>query len=251
MSDISHEKQNINRFKELAERARRSGRYCYTGFHSPIGASDAYKAASEQEICLWGGAEGCERVMVRFGDPEELCYEEKFPISVLYVSPAQEKFAETLTHRDYLGAILNLGIERDVVGDIFVRDKSAYIFVAEEMADYIISGLERVKHTNVKLKLTEELPENARPVLKEEAVTVSSPRLDAVLSKLLQLSRGEAKTLFDAEKVTVNGRLCRNPETFLKEECGISVRGYGRFEYAGEMSETKKGKTRVIIRRYV
>ena len=251
MNEKEHERQNINRFAELAERARRGGRYCYSSFHSPSGASDAYKAAAEREISLFGGAAGCERVMVRFGDPEELGYEEEFPIKVLQVSPAQEKFAENLSHRDYLGAILNLGIERDVIGDILVRDKSAYVFVAEEMADYIISGLERVRHTNVKVKPAETLPEDMLPKLKEEAVTVSSPRLDAVLSKLLQLSRGEAKNLFDAEKVTVNGRLCRNPETLLKEECGISVRGYGRFEYMGEMSETKKGKTRVIIGRYV
>ncbi|MCR4585203.1 MAG: DbpA RNA binding domain-containing protein [Lachnospiraceae bacterium] len=251
MNEKDHEKLNINRFAELAERARRSGRYCYSSFHSPSGASDAYKAAAEGEIRLWGGAPSCERVMVRFGDPEDLGYEEEFPIRVLYVSPVQEKFAESLSHRDYLGAILNLGIERDVIGDILVRDKSAYVFVAEEMADYITSGLERVKHTNVKVKPAGKLPEDMLPKLKEEAVTVSSPRLDAVLSKLLQLPRGEAKNLFDAEKVTVNGRLCRNPETILKEECGISVRGYGRFEYLGEMSETKKGKMRVIIRRYV
>ena len=246
-----HEQKSINRFSELAERARRNGVYTYTTFHSPEGAQLAYQAAADSEIAMWGGAENCERLMIRFGDPKELFYEEPFPIRILCVEPKQAKYAETLTHRDFLGAILNLGIERDVVGDIFVRDSSAYFFVLEEMADFICSGLDRVRHTAMRCKAVDAVPEDMLPKLKEESVTVASPRLDAILAKVYHLSRGEAKSLFDAEKVTVNGRLCKNPETVLKENSKISARGYGKLEYRGEESTTKKGKTAITIWRYI
>ena len=161
------------------------------------------------------------------------------------------KFSETLTHRDFLGAVMNLGIERDMIGDILVRDNSAYIFVMEKISEIICSEFERVKHTAVKCSIIEELPEGLKPKLSEDHITVTSPRLDAVLSKIYHLSRTEAKSLFDMEKVTVNGRICRNPETMLKENSTVSVKGYGKIEYRGEEYLTKKGKTGLTVRRYV
>ena len=246
-----HDQKNIKRFQELAERARQSAVYTYSTFHSPETASLAYDVAPEREIAMWGGTENSERVLVRFGDPEEIAYEEPFPLRVLYVRPKQENFADRLTHRDFLGAILNLGIERDVIGDIIVTEHSAYFFALEEMADYICSGLERVRHTAVKCSISEEVPADCLPKLREENVTVASPRLDAIIAKLYHLSRGEAKKLFDSEKITVNGKLCKNPETVLKENSRVSVRGYGKLEYRGEEHTTKKGKTGITIWRYV
>ena len=251
MNDKDHDTQYIKRCEELAERADRSTTFAYTSFHSMQTAMLAYKAASEEKIKLWGGADGCERVIVRFGDTQEIMSDEGFPISVVFVRPTQLKFAEKLTHRDYLGAILNLGIERDVIGDIFVREDGAYVFALSEMADYIAANLERVKHTSVKCSIVDEVPEDCLPKLKEEAVTVSSPRLDAVIAKVWHLSRGDAKALFDAENVSINGRICKNPETEPGDNSSISVRGYGRFEYAGEECETRKGKVRVTVRRYM
>ncbi|MCR5250293.1 MAG: DbpA RNA binding domain-containing protein [Lachnospiraceae bacterium] len=249
--DREIEQQTIRRYRELAERARQSGVYAYTSFHSPAGAALAYRAADEREITMWGGAKSCERVVIRFGDPQEIAYEEAFPIRILHAESKQAKYAEKLTHRDFLGAILNLGIERDLIGDIFVSDSAAYIFVLEEMADYVMNGLERVKHTAMKCSLTEEVPADHLPKLCEESITVASPRLDAVLAKVYHLSRGEAKDLFDAEKVFVNGRTCKNPETELKDNCKVSVRGYGKMEYRGEMHVTKKDKFSMTVWRYV
>jgi len=246
-----HDRNNIKRFMELAERARQSGIYTYSSFHSARTASLAYEVADEHEVRMWGGTQDCERVVTRFGDPQEIAYDEPFPIRILYVRPKQEKFADKLTHRDYLGAILNLGIERDVIGDIIVADQAAYFFVLEEMADYICSELDRIKHTAVVCNITEEVPEDCLPKLCEENITVSSPRLDAIIAKVYHISRSEALKLFVSEKITLNGRLCRNPEILLKDNSRISVRGYGRLEYRGEEHATKKGKTGITIWRYV
>lgn len=246
-----HAEKNLKRFGELAERARRSGIFTYSSFHSMETASLAYRVAAESEVTLWGGADCCERVVARFGNPSELAYDEDFPIRIICVKPKQEKFADALTHRDFLGAILNLGIERDVVGDILIAGNTAYLFVLEELADFVCLELERVRHTAVRCEPVTEVPAGCLPKLQEETVTVASPRLDAILAKAYHLSRGEAKSLFEAEKVTVNGRICTNPETVLKENSKVSVRGHGKFEYRGEERATRKGKTGITIWRYV
>ena len=243
--------QHLKRFEELAERARRSCVYTYSSFHSTETASLAYRVASENEVTMWGGTDNAERVVVRFGDPKELGYEEDFPIRIVCVKPKQEKFAGDVTHRDFLGAVLNLGIERDVVGDILISEHTAYLFVLEELADFVCLELERVRRTAVKCEPVEEIPAGLLPKLAEETVTVASPRLDAVLAKLYHLSRGDAKSLFEAEKVTVNGRICTNPETVLKPNSKVSIRGFGKFEYRGEEHATRKGKTGITIWRYV
>ncbi len=246
-----HAEKNLKRFEELAERARRSCVYTYSSFHSTETASLAYRVASENEVTMWGGTDNSERVVVRFGDPKELGYEEDFPIRIVCVKPKQEKFAGDMTHRDFLGAVLNLGIERDVVGDILISEHTAYLFVLEELADFVCLELERVRRTAVKCEPVEEIPAGLLPKLAEETVTVASPRLDAVLAKLYHLSRGDAKSLFEAEKVTVNGRICTNPETVLKPNSKVSIRGFGKFEYRGEEHATRKGKTGITIWRYV
>ena len=246
-----HAEKNLKRFEELAERARRSGVYTYSSFHSAETASLAYRVAEDAEITLWGGTDNSERVVVRFGDPKELGYEEDFPIRIVCVKPKQEKFAGDMTHRDFLGAVLNLGIERDVVGDILIAEHTAYLFVLEELADFVCLELERVRRTAVKCEPVKEIPAGLLPKLMEETVTVASPRLDAILAKAYHLSRGDAKSLFEAEKVTVNGRVCTNPETVLKPNSKVSIRGFGRFEYRGEEHATRKGKTGITIWRYV
>lgn len=246
-----HQKKNLKRYEELADRARQSGIYTYSSFHSRETASLAFEAASEKEVRLWGGTDNSERVVARFGDEEEIGYSEDFPICILCVKPKQAKYSDVLTHRDFLGAILNLGIERDMVGDILVHDNSAYFFVLEKLSDVICSDLDRVKHTAVSCEVVEEVPEDCLPKLSEDHITVSSPRMDAILAKVYHMSREDAKALFDDEKVTLNGRLCKNPETLLKENTTVSVRGYGKLEYHGEEYTTKKGKTGLTIWRYI
>ena len=106
------------RFAELANRADAEGRFAFTGFLG-IGELASFYEAQKQfphiPYTLEGGTETVERVMVRFGSPESLGYEEAFPIAFLKIAPRMEKYAETLSHRDNLGAIMNLWIEREKV----------------------------------------------------------------------------------------------------------------------------------------
>lgn len=183
--------------------------------------------------------------MARFGSPEELGYEEPFPVEVLKISPLLEKFADNFTHRDFLGAVMNLGIDRSTVGDFFLEGKSAWLYCTQRIAPYICENLNKVRHTNVRCEIVEQGME--LPVREPEKISliVSSERADAVLAKLWQLSRNQSLELFRTKKVYVNGRLCENNSCQLKSGDRVSTRGYGRFLYYGALGETRKGRLNV------
>lgn len=237
-----------NRLIELADKAYSRNIYTYTPFLG-LAEQQAYYGVERQVsyagVSMEGGAPLCERKIIRFGDPG---YEEAFPIVRLEIRPKTPKFAENLTHRDFLGAVMNLGIERDVVGDIFLPDeKSALLFCHENIADYIVENLDRVRHTNVACKRAkgEIALESAEP--ERISVTVASPRADGVISKVYNLSREESRELFNNGRIFINGIQTQNLSCQLKEEDAVTVRGFGKFIYYGQTGVSKKGKDRVEV----
>ena len=96
----------------------------------------------------YGGYESSERQMVSFL-PDALYYDYTYPIQVVEIIPANKKFAEELSHRDYLGSLMNLGIERSKMGDILLQDNKAILFAREEISSYIAENLTRIRHTTV------------------------------------------------------------------------------------------------------
>ena len=197
---------------------------------------------------FWGGTELAERKILCFYTEQFLI--EQFPISILQITPSNIKFSENLTHRDYLGAILNLGIERCKIGDIMIDEKCAYVFVDTNMKDYISSSLEKVKHTKVKCTET-ELQFSFEQRFKEISGSVSSVRLDSVIALAFQASRISMLAMISGGKVFVNGRMLTSNSYRLKEGDIVSVRGKGKFIYQEEKDLTKKGKIKIVLRKYV
>ena len=197
----------------------------------------------------FGGYEYAERQMVAFL-PDALYYEYQYPICALSITPASLKYAEDLGHRDYLGAILNLGIERCKIGDLSIQEKDCILFCCENMADYISEQLTRVRHTMVTVKKLALDEFTYSPELKEQTGTVASIRLDAILSIGFSVSRSKIVGLIEGGKVYVNGKLITSNGYRLKENDIISVRGYGRIIYGGIISETRKGRYMVRIYKY-
>lgn len=147
------------RFLELAEKSYRQSIFTFTGFLSMAEQEALFEAMNTQKgysFSLWGGSEGCERQMARFGSPEELGYEEPYPIETLKVSPLLEKFADNFTHRDFLGAVMNLGIDRSTVGDIFLEGRHAWVYCTQRIAPWLCENLTKVKHTNVRCETAAE-----------------------------------------------------------------------------------------------
>lgn len=136
---------------ELASRANGSGRCTFTPF---LGlAEQNILRCAEKELSgvirtEFGGADGCERIMVRFGDPEDCGYACPFPIRCIRAIPRSKKFAEQLTHRDILGSLMALGIDRNRTGDIAVRENEIYIFCTEQIAPYIAENFVSARRTD-------------------------------------------------------------------------------------------------------
>lgn len=234
-----------NRLHELAERSFSQGIYTFTGFLG-LGEQDVFWQEEPKlryaGYTLYGGCEGADRVMVRFGNAEELGYEVPFPIVCIHVAPVQQKFADDLSHRDFLGALMNLGIERSTVGDIRAGEKQAYLFCQDSMAEFICGNLEQVRHTHVRCAVTEDIESLQREEPLIVTVQVQSLRVDAVLAKVYNMSREKSLELFRAGKVYVNGRLCENNSRLLGPEETVNARGFGKFVLREEVRETRKGK---------
>ncbi|MBQ4537910.1 MAG: hypothetical protein II994_09895 [Lachnospiraceae bacterium] len=242
-----------NRLHDLAEKASRQGVFSFTGFLG-LSEQDAFWQI-ERELRyvgyeLFGGLEENDRKVIRFGNAEEFGYEMPFPIVCIHIKPLLPKFADNLSHRDFLGALMNLGIDRSTLGDIKVGEKEAYLFCLESIAEYICENLDKVRHTNVKCVVTEDYKEVAEEEPEIMNIQVASMRLDAILAKVCHKSRSECLALFSSGKVYVNGRLCENNSRLLKGDETVNARGYGKFKLCGEAKETRKGKWNVPVAVY-
>ena len=183
--------------------------------------------------------------------PDALYYAFQYPFRILEIQPLNRRFSEELGHRDYLGAVMNLGIERCKLGDIMIDGEKALLFVREELADYVIENLTRIKHTSVQVHTAPELAASYEPRYEELKGTVASVRLDSVLSLAYPLSRSKLTAYIEGGRVFVNGKLITSNGYRLKEGDIISVRKMGRIVYDGVLSETKKGRYLAAIRRYL
>ena len=239
-----------NRFRDLADKSFGQNIFTFTGF---LGLSEQdvfWQAEPELRFAgckLWGGMEGTDRVMVRFGNVQELGYEVEFPIACIHIQPLIAKFADKLSHRDFLGALMNLGIERSTIGDIKVGDKEGYLFCQENIAEYICENLGQIKHTHVKCQVVDGAAEIVEEEPEIKHIQVSSVRVDGVIAKVYNKSRSDCLELFRTGKVFINGRLCENNSRLLKQGETVNARGYGKFIVSGEPRETKKGKLNVEI----
>lgn len=240
------------RMRQLEETSWQECRFVFTDFLNEAEYSDVLMmGVPAGGMTSFGGYESASRVMVRFGDPETLGYEEPFPVTILHISPLMEKFADTLTHRDYLGAILNLGIERRVIGDILIDKAEAYVMCESRMAEYLSENLTRVKHTSVKAVTVNSIPDDVRPKVICQDVLAGSSRIDAVAAQVHHFSRSQAQELLHSGQVFINGRVVQSASAQLHENDIVSVRHYGKFRYAGVSGETRKGNLRIRIERYV
>ena len=236
----------IKRFKELENRSYNRGVYEYSDFLN-IYEQDLLFRNINTSFSLFGGYENAERQIAVFGNEEDFGYSPSYPIVCILVSPLMQKFADDLTHRDFLGSVLGLGIKRETIGDIIIKNNTGYIFCLNTIADFITENLKKVRHTSVKCEKVTETPEEVNPESTEKFIIVASERLDVIIAEIYNLSRSESNNLFLAKKVFVNGKLTENNSHKIKTGDIISVRGFGRFNWLGTSGETKKGRLKATV----
>lgn len=238
------------RLAELGDRAETRQMLVYSDFLNLHEQGVLQSAKIRVPFVLFGGHPSAERKVACFGTEDVDKAAENAPFVLLKIAPAAPKFAETLTHRDFLGSILALGLRRERVGDILLFDNSGYVFCMENIAAFLTENLERVRHTTVRVTLADALPNALTAEPEPQSVVVASERLDAVLSAVFRLSRSEAQKQIAAERVFVDSCAVTRADMVLKPNCIVSARGYGRFRYCGTQRETKKGKLRVTVQIY-
>lgn len=243
-----------NKIMDAANRSFRQNIYTYTNFldiNEQSVFAQMKNALNFAAFKTYGGNDACERQMVQFGSYETLGYEEEFPIALIKISPLIEKYAESLSHRDYLGALMNLGIKREMLGDINIKGKDAYVYCVSHIADFIIDNLSTVKHTHIQCTKTDINDIECSPELEDIEVLSASERIDAAVASLTKLSRSQAVELFRARKIFINSRQMENNSYQLKANDILVIRGTGKFIYQGCGRETKKGRIYLSFKKYV
>ncbi len=138
-------------------------------------------------------------------DPEEFGYEEPFPICAVKIEPLAEKFAENFSHRDFMGAILNLGIDRSTIGDICVEGKCAYVFCTSAMSVFFTGNSRTGAPYKGALRAGKRAGGAAGEKLSYREEHVASLRCDGIVSAVWRLSRSQGQTLFSQKRSLSTG----------------------------------------------
>lgn len=241
---------------DRAEQAESRNIPAATDFLSPqrqAWAQDCLRLAgvSETAYVLRGGYEGAERKIILFLpdwlDPADA--ESQSPVRCLRASFRKD---EKLTHRDFLGSLMGMGIVREKVGDILVAPDSADLLVLEGVAEFLLQSW--TSAGRAKLRVTAIEPEHLHipaAARKEVRDTVSSLRLDAVAASGFRLARGKAAALIESGKVQLNWRECVKPDKLLEAGDVVSARGFGKFELSEVGGLTRKGRISIVLQVYV
>lgn len=177
---------------------------------------------------------------------EILPAEDLAPVCILY-SPLDARY-DPLAHKDVLGALMHLGIEREVIGDIAVEKDGLYVACLDHMADYIARNCSRIRRQSIDFHPLEKLQ---MPEARYEDVEINIPsmRLDAIAAVLGHCSRAEAMRRIRQGMVQKNGMV-------LSDNCQIqagdliSVRGHGKYQVSGIKNETRKGRLVLQLRKF-
>ena len=203
-------------------------------------------------LYAFGGYSDAERKMLIFLPEyleESALYEEDSPCVCLRAEFYQ---GDTLSHRDFLGALMGAGIGRETVGDICVGKEHCDFFVTQEIAPYILQNFlsaGRAKLSLRQIRLCDaEIPQ---PEVKEIKDTMASLRLDSVISSGFRIGRSLAAQHVTAGKAAINGMPCEKPDKTVEAGDKISLRGLGKIKLVAINGQTKKGRIGITIARYV
>ena len=240
----------IKRAEDLSARCRRSGRLTQTNFLTP---AERYQLESWAkrggcEVIFSGGQEGCERTAAFF--LPEWMELESFDVSEYIRAIRVTAYFGTPGHRDYMGAVLGMGVGREWIGDIRVDGDEAYIFCLPGVERHLVT-IDKVGRCGVKAVAVElsEVPKPVRQV-KNVSFSVMSMRLDAVVGGMFDLSRTEAAKQIAYGNVSVNYSVSEKPDLAVKPGDVVSLRGAGKGTVTGTGGTSRKGRLFVYAEIY-
>ena len=198
---------------------------------------------------LFGGYKDAEWKMYGAFPSYDDMSEAEFPIKALQI---RKKYNTPLGHRNYLGTILSLGIDRNKIGDILVYSGGAYVFVSEDISEFLVANLTKISSCGVETRLIDVsdvvVPEKRSNMLD---VVAASKRVDAVVSALTNTSRRDMKKEIDAGNVKVNHAPVSGRDDQLKENDLLSIKGFGRARIVKFGGLTKSGRLHIEVEKFL
>ncbi len=243
----------VIKLTDLAETVQRTQKFRISGFLDPFGQEIAETVAANYgnlRVDFDGGYPGAERARAMYVHEDFQGKPAGFDIACIKAS-WNGQFAR-LSHRDVLGALMGLGIERDRLGDLLVTADSVRILCDTKMASYLLQNLTKIGAVGVtceEANLADIAPREER--CKEIRATVASLRIDSIAASGFGSSRSRAAADIAADKVKLNWQHVKSASQTVKEGDIISMRGRGRLEVAEVRGQTKKGRTVVVLKRYI
>jgi len=236
-------------FAKVLDRAllcEKRGFRTFSDFLDPLSVK-AFSDLFEKEACnvmAYGGAFGCERLMLGFYSEYDTLSESDFPIHAIEIVHNNDK----LTHRDFLGSILGTGVTRDKVGDVFTFAERAIIFLDSSITEHVLGALTSVGSTSVSCSILED-DFLIAPFADAQAknIIVSSMRLDAVVSAIFNLSRGKAAKFIESERALVNWQAAKSVSKLVSEGDNITLRGTGRAKIETINGTTSKDNISITV----
>lgn len=239
------------KLRDAVRLAQSGGRARFVGFLDERQAASAQKLMDYlcfKNYMLWGGYENSERVVFGafpdFLEPDAAY----FPVTPL---TATFRSCDSLSHRDFLGALLANGIVRETLGDILVEEGRCVLFARSEITGFILSQISKIGRVGVKLTegATEPLPQGGS--FADFSAVVASARLDCIVAAAAGVSREKASGMITAGLVMLNHEVTTSASAQVPEGAKISVRGKGRFILDRLGPVTKKGRLSIAGRKYI
>ena len=234
----------VSRILDLQEKAKRYRNIIHTPFLSEKEQEIVHQIVKDCFVYADAFETERKRLAISFYEEDEIT----FPIVCL--SDTFDVKYHKINHSDVMGAILNLGIEQNVIGDIIVVDDRFFVFVEEEIASYIIANVTMIKRCPISLHKYEQ-PIEKKVSFEYKNYTISSFRLDAIVAAITHLSREKAKQLIKGGKVKVNQVVLEDYDYLCNNNSTISIRRYGRFVVCDKQRKTKKDRFVIEVAKYV
>ncbi len=220
---------------------KKSGFSKCSSFLSPLEKSLAERAFKGENVYFYGGYHEAERTIMGFS-------EDNFSDAVSLIESRGD--FSNLTHRDFLGSLMGLGITRENIGDIIKKEEVSYIYVLSKMADYISENLTSVGRIFVANKILTPDEILIEREFEEIKKSVASPRADAVVATVFNISRSDSQEAIKRGLVTLNYRILDSQDKKIIEGDVLSLRGKGKAEISSFGDLSKKGRQFILIKKY-
>ncbi|MGF6905521.1 YlmH/Sll1252 family protein [Fusobacterium sp. PH5-44] len=216
-------------------------------FYHPLVWTQLLKLQLGVKIALLGLNNESEKKVLCFSSENSNSEIINFPVKYFLIKN-KSKFKE-LQHKDYLGTIMSLGIKRELIGDLLVKNGNCYGVINEGMYEFLVNNLETVGSNPVKI---EEIQPALVPLaeFQEKIETLASLRVDAVVSSLANISRNKAVEKIENGEILINYNAIKEKNHVLEISDTITIRKIGKFFLQADLGKNKKGKNKILFKKF-